>query len=53
MPYTTELSVEPDLLRITAEGVYDFRELFGFIEFIKSRGRAARVVSASSSTAAN
>lgn len=36
MPYTTNLSTEPDHLRITAEGIYDFRELFGFIEFIKT-----------------
>jgi hypothetical protein len=43
MPYTTEISTEPDLLRITAEGVYDFRELFGFIEFIKTEAdRAGR-----------
>lgn len=41
MPYTTDLSVEPDLLRITAEGVYDFRELFGFIEFIKAEAERA------------
>ena len=43
MPYTTEISTEQDLLRITAEGVYDFRELFGFIEFIKTEAdRAGR-----------
>ena len=39
--FTEQVEIEPDFLRVTTVGKYEYSELFGFIQRIKKKAEAA------------